>query len=80
MACMCGDTQCWSCGPAQGNFRCPICNEWADNGCEHLDEESGGVKPEFEQLAEERAAETKRQEDAYWAEYARDLEEAKKWR
>ena len=52
--CMCGDTQCWSCGPAQGNYRCPICNEWADNGCEHIDEDTGDIKPEFLKEAEER--------------------------
>lgn len=46
MACLCGDIQCPSCGPAQGNFRC-FCGEWFDNGCEHLDED-GTVKPEFE--------------------------------
>lgn len=32
--CMCGDTYCWSCGPAQGNSRCEICGNWsADGGC-----------------------------------------------
>jgi len=31
--CMCGDTHCHSCGPAQGNFQCGFCNEWADDGC-----------------------------------------------
>ncbi len=33
MACMCGDTQCPSCGPAQGNSRCIVCGAWADDGC-----------------------------------------------
>jgi len=28
MACMCGDTYCNSCGPLQGNDRCPICKQW----------------------------------------------------
>lgn len=37
MACMCGDTHCPSCGPAQGNWRCPICWAWADDGCDHLE-------------------------------------------
>ena len=36
--CMCGDTQCPSCGPAQGNSRCPACRTWADDGCECSDE------------------------------------------
>ena len=35
MPCMCGDTYCPSCGPAQGNYRCPACGQWADDGgCE----------------------------------------------
>lgn len=55
--CMCGDTQCWSCGPAQGNYRCPVCNEWADNGCEHIDEATGEIKPELLKEAEERFTE-----------------------
>lgn len=46
MPCMCGDTQCPSCGPAQGNSRCPICKAWADDGCEHRDED-GNVLPAF---------------------------------
>jgi hypothetical protein len=37
--CMCGDTHCSSCGPAQGNWRCPLCRNWADDGCEHFDED-----------------------------------------
>lgn len=36
MPCMCGDPYCSSCGPAQGNFRCPVCLAWgADGGCEN---------------------------------------------
>ena len=30
--CLCGDTQCPSCGPAQGNVRCPVCGEWSEDG------------------------------------------------
>lgn len=34
--CMCGDLCCRSCGPAQGNTRCPVCGVWAsDGGCEN---------------------------------------------
>ncbi len=34
MPCMCGDTYCYSCGPAQGNSQCDVCGEWsADGGC-----------------------------------------------
>lgn len=32
--CMCGDTCCPSCGPAQGNYKCPACGNWeSDGGC-----------------------------------------------
>lgn len=35
MSCMCGDTYCWSCGPAQGNWHCDSCGAWAEEGgCE----------------------------------------------
>jgi hypothetical protein len=53
MPCMCGDSHCSSCGPAQGNRRCPLCGAWADEGCEHVDEETGRIKPEFEQAVRE---------------------------
>lgn len=33
MPCMCGDLCCSSCGPAQGNSRCPVCHTWASEGC-----------------------------------------------
>lgn len=35
MACMCGDTHCGSCGPAQGNTKCSSCGEWEDDHAEH---------------------------------------------
>jgi phage FluMu protein Com len=39
MPCMCGDTYCHSCGPAQGNHKCYICGAWdADGGCENPEE------------------------------------------
>lgn len=31
MTCYCGDLRCWSCGPAQGNYRCPACGKWLDD-------------------------------------------------
>jgi len=35
MMCMCGDYCCRSCGPAQGNYRCPNCGIWdSDGGCQ----------------------------------------------
>ena len=46
MSCMCGDPACPSCGPAQGNFQCAICHEWASEGCDHLTEDDG-VRLEF---------------------------------
>lgn len=52
MACLCGDTQCPSCGPAQGNSRCPICGEWADDGCQHRDE-GGNMLPAFQAQADQ---------------------------
>jgi len=53
--CMCGDTHCPSCGPAQGNWRCPICRCWADDGCEHLNDDGSDVKDEFKAAADEAA-------------------------
>lgn len=53
MTCTCGDTHCGSCGPAQGNWKC-FCGAWADDGCEHIDED-GNLKPEFEEEAAEHA-------------------------
>lgn len=70
MACMCGDTHCSSCGPAQGNHRCPICRAWADDGCEHFDENTGELKPEFVAQAEAAA----RAEEAYWDAYAAEFD------
>lgn len=37
--CMCGDLCCPSCGPAQGNTRCPACRSWASEGCECTQEQ-----------------------------------------
>lgn len=68
MSCMCGDTHCPSCGPAQGNWKCPICGAWADDGCDHIGDD-GAIKPEF------KAAE----EAAYEAERLATEAEAKQW-
>ena len=65
MSCMCGDTHCSSCGPAQGNWKCPICGSWADDGCEHFDEESGLLKPEFNEEANRIWLEENQADDAY---------------
>ena len=79
--CLCGDTHCSSCGPAQGNSKCPLCGAWMDDCCEHFDEETGELKPEFvaeaekvyenERLADQAYAAQIEEEDrlaeAYWA-------------
>lgn len=54
--CMCGDTQCPSCGPAQGNWKCPICRSWADDCCEHMNDDCTDLKEEFKEQAEQIAA------------------------
>jgi len=74
MSCMCGDICCPSCGPAQGNWRCPICREWASEGCAHIGED-GEISPEFREQAE--AATLAEVKD--YAKLAEDLEEAAEW-
>lgn len=44
--CLCGDTHCSSCGPAQGNWKCPVCGTWADDGCDHTPEEMAAAESE----------------------------------
>lgn len=73
--CLCGDTQCPSCGPAQGNWRCPICRAWADTGCAHIDEDSGELKPEFEAEAKAKDAAEAAADEALAAEYEKEEEE-----
>lgn len=68
--CLCGDTQCPSCGPAQGNWRCPICRAWQDDGCIHFNED-GTANPNFmTELA--RIAQAESEADAL---FAAELEE-----
>jgi hypothetical protein len=47
MPCYCGDTQCRSCGPAQGNRYCEVCCEWQDDfdapGSMHNEEECSAI-------------------------------------
>lgn len=71
MPCMCGDICCPSCGPAQGNWRCPICRVWASEGCDHITED-GNIKPEFEKEAQQR--EQEKETEQYDA-LANDLED-----
>ena len=78
MPCMCGDTHCPSCGPAQGNSKCPLCGAWMDDCCEHFDEETGDLKPEFVAEADAKAkaeAEYKAKMVEQWAEDERLAEE-----
>lgn len=56
MSCLCGDYCCPSCGPAQGNWRCPLCRAWASEGCPHITEDGQALRPEFEAEAEAKAA------------------------
>jgi hypothetical protein len=65
---MCGDTHCASCGPAQGNWRCPICRVWADDGCEHIGED-GNLLDAYEEEARRLAEEEYKLENAYAQEY-----------
>jgi len=80
MACMCGDYCCWSCGPAQGNWKCPICGEWASEGCDHIADDGSDklpldVKPEFKAEAEAALKRQAEEEDALY----RDYEDNKKY-
>lgn len=68
--CMCGDTHCPSCGPLLGNWKCPLCHCWSDDGCEHINDDGTDLKPEFHAQAEAIA---KAEADAD-AQYAADLE------
>jgi hypothetical protein len=67
---MCGDYCCPSCGPAQGNWRCIICNAWASDACEHVSEEGEGYRPGFLALAQTLARQQAGDDDAL----ARELE------
>lgn len=76
--CMCGDHCCPSCGPLLGNSHCPICNEWASEGCEHINTRTGNLKKRYVAQAEANAkatleAEQKMAEE--WAEEERLAEE-----
>lgn len=57
---MCGDPYCGSCGPAQGNNRCPICGRWS------MDENDDGT------MGCDNPKECEEKEAAMWAKYAED--------
>jgi hypothetical protein len=77
--CLCGDTHCPSCGPAQGNWRCPLCNAWADDCCEHIDAETGKIKPEFEAEVEALLKAEAEAEAQMVEEYFEDERLAEEW-
>lgn len=66
--CMCGDIQCNSCGPAQGNYRCSRCGMWT------YDEEFGFADYEdeicnFDPVNEQTGCHCTQEElDLYYAE------------
>lgn len=65
MPCMCGDTHCWSCGPAQGVHKCPVCGRWND---EEYDDDGveGCINPEeCTKAADEMYRELDRQEESW---------------
>lgn len=65
-SCMCGDTYCSSCGPAQGNNKCYSCGAWSEDG--------GCINPEAcNELARE-------QDDAYALGLIEDEKLAVEWR
>lgn len=58
MPCMCGDLYCYSCGPAQGNFKCESCGVWtADGGCKDPEACNATVNQMYERYAVELAEE-----------------------
>ncbi len=73
MTCMCGDIQCPSCGPAQGNYRCPICRAWADDCCKHLNQRTGEVKARYRKIAEKIYQAEADADLAYAKEYTEDI-------
>jgi len=51
---MCGDLYCWSCGPAQGNYKCEICGKWSeDGGCDNPQECHDKAEKMYAQLAKD---------------------------
>lgn len=81
MPCMCGDICCPSCGPAQGNWKCPICHQWASEGCDHIDPDSSNIAAPFvdevERLAREEAereAKLAEEEERLLQEYWKSLD------
>lgn len=77
--CLCGDTQCPSCGPAQGNSQCPICRAWADDCCEHVGED-GQILPAFQAQVDQIEADQRAADDAYAKDLADEADLAEEYR
>jgi len=63
--CLCGDLYCSSCGPMQGNSKCPVCGAWeADGGCADTEK----CQAESDRMDREYAAQEE-EEDRLIADY-----------
>ena len=72
MPCMCGDLYCWSCGPAQGNYKCPNCRAWTgDGGCEDPVACMEAIDASAQAEAEAEKADAKEEADAQNEEFRR---------
>ena len=81
MPCMCGDICCPSCGPAQGNWQCPICREWrSGGGCEHFDENDNPTSPEVEQQLRDIAAAEAEADNLYAEDLEKEYKLQEEWR
>lgn len=65
---MCGDVCCPSCGPAQGNYRCPCCRNWVSEGCECTQEQLEAAE-QAEADADQAYADEVREHDSGCADY-----------
>jgi len=80
MPCLCGDTQCGSCGPAQGNWKCPICGNWADDGCEHFGEDGKPTSPEVEKQIHDIAVAENKADTLYAEDLEKEYKLQEEWR
>ncbi len=73
MSCLCGDLCCSSCGPAQGNSRCPACRAWSSEGCDCTPEQkeaAAKLEAEADRQFTDALAESFRWEDEHAEEIA----------
>lgn len=71
MPCMCGDCCCPSCGPAQGNWKCPLCGEWASEGCKHISPRTGKLYKKYEKEAAAAEKAEREAEDKIYEQWER---------